>query len=173
LRLTATSGELGRVRFDSRAVTFTDEESTFTIVCEMTLTTSLHGSTAKTAGTLAGLVNDFRVANCRGGTWTVLTGTLPWHITYQSFTGTLPTITSVRWRIERFSWLMSAFFGLGRCLYSGELEVITSGNPVTGATINERRAIGLAVNLGGFECPPGFVFRGTFVLSPTVRLALA
>jgi len=173
LRASVASGELGRITTVSRALTFTDEEASFSIVCEVTRVLSLHASVAKVAGTLAGLVREVRIANCRGGTVTVLTENLPWHVTYVSFTGTLPSIATVTLELRNVGFLVSAFFGFGRCLYGGSARGITGGGTtVTSLTAEERRALPLVTNLGGFECPAGGIFRGSFTVTPNVRLAL-
>ncbi len=66
--------------------------------CPVTLEGSFHTPTIrKVIGSLIGYVTRAAVRNeaCRGGHATVLTETLPWHVTYEGFTGTLPRITSI------------------------------------------------------------------------------
>ncbi len=78
------------------------------ITCEVTLESSFHSRTiAKVANALIGHIYRASVGTCTGGSLTVHTETLPWHEQYNSFTGTLPAITSVkisfvglRWRIR-------------------------------------------------------------------------
>jgi hypothetical protein len=64
--------------------------------CSLTLEGSFHsGSFTKTISSLLGFVTDGRTEiGC-----TVLRETLPWHIQYQAFSGTLPNITRVTLRI--------------------------------------------------------------------------
>jgi len=162
------------VTASSFAITFTDEEATFSIVCEIEMLVSLHSVFVKTSGSLIGNVQEVRIRNCRGGTVTFLALSLPMHVTYVSFSGTLPNITSVRMQFNRYGFLVSAFFGLGRCLYGGNFQVTTFGAGARISTLraDERRVLPLVTNLGGFECPSGGVFRGSWSVFPTVELVL-
>jgi len=64
-----------------------------TVNCQMTLEGSLHARTMpKVAGSLIGYVTRAILGPCASGTTTILTETLPWHLRYRSFTGTLPNI---------------------------------------------------------------------------------
>ena len=59
--------------------------------CALTLEGSLHSRTiTKTAGLLMGYITRATLGTCTAGSATVLTETLPWHVQYASFTGTLP-----------------------------------------------------------------------------------
>ena len=96
-------------RFDLRA-------NFGTVECEVTVEGSFHERTiAKTSGSLTGYVTGARVSpRCRRGEATVLTETLPWHVQYDNFTGTLPTITSIRARVIGLAF-RSGLFGIS-CL---------------------------------------------------------
>ncbi|MGN6189049.1 MAG: hypothetical protein ACTHOE_09130 [Conexibacter sp.] len=63
--------------------------------CAVTLEGSLHSRTIqKVAGTLIGYITRADLGPCAGtGTATILTETLPWHVRYLAFSGTLPNIT--------------------------------------------------------------------------------
>jgi hypothetical protein len=64
-----------------------------TLRCRVTLEGSLHSRTiTKRLGTLIGAITraTFDERNCTNGTLRPRTETLPWHITYEGFTGTLP-----------------------------------------------------------------------------------
>jgi hypothetical protein len=64
-----------------------------TIRCNTTIEGSFHARTfAKTERSLIGHITRASVSGCSA---TVLTETLPWHVTYGSFAGTLPNITRV------------------------------------------------------------------------------
>jgi hypothetical protein len=68
------------------------------VLCAATLEGSFHARTfAKVVSSLIGYITRaaFREETCRGGRMRVLRETLPWHIQYESFTGTLPSITSI------------------------------------------------------------------------------
>ncbi len=60
--------------------------------CRVTLEQSFHSATlTKTVGALVGYVTGVTVARpCAAGEATALTETLPWHLQYGGFTGTLP-----------------------------------------------------------------------------------
>jgi hypothetical protein len=68
------------------------------IRCPVTLDGSFHSRTlSKVCGQLVGYINQAIVANsaCTNGHATALTETLPWHIRYFRFSGTLPIITLI------------------------------------------------------------------------------
>jgi hypothetical protein len=66
------------------------------INCEATLEGSMHARTAaKVVGSLVGYITSAILGPCRTGTGTILRETLPWHVRYSGFTGTLPTFTSL------------------------------------------------------------------------------
>jgi len=102
----------GSVRFNEGAA-----------LCPVTLEGSLHGRTfAKVAGTLIGYIQRARTSRCSVGTAVLLsvedgqTSTLPWHIRYASFSGTLPSISAIRWHIVGFSYRVVE--ELEFCLYT-------------------------------------------------------
>lgn len=101
---------------------FTIRGGGLTIVCPITLEGSFHSRTlAKTAGLLVGFITRaaFRTP-CEGLTIRPLTETLPWHIQYRSFSGTLPLIERVRFSIVGFAFLINL---LGTsCLYRTTAE---------------------------------------------------
>jgi hypothetical protein len=66
-----------------------------TTECELVLSERLHsGTIAKVVNSLVGYVTAANIPACRRGGLTVLRETLPWHLTYRGFTGTLPNITT-------------------------------------------------------------------------------
>ncbi len=67
--------------------------------CPLTMSGSFHSTTIpKVVTTLVGYVNTAQMGTCtgEGGTVTLLRTGLPWHLQYESFTGTLPAILSFR-----------------------------------------------------------------------------
>ncbi len=77
-----------------RAVTF--EGAFGRIVCEIQIEGSFHNRTVvKRVGSLVGYVTAVQLLSCATGTATVLRETLPWHVRYLGFIGTLPNITSI------------------------------------------------------------------------------
>jgi hypothetical protein len=70
------------------------------------------------------LVDGSRVTGAQG----------PYHLTYRSFTGTLPSITSMTVRINDVVWWLRV--GEIDCLTNGAVDMdssTTGGNPMTGA----------------------------------------
>lgn len=66
------------------------------VSCPVSLEGSFHSRTvSKTSSALVGYINEAILSECRGGSATALSETLPWHVQYNSFAGTLPNITSV------------------------------------------------------------------------------
>jgi hypothetical protein len=102
---------------------------TLTVRCPVTLEGSFHSRTIpKVARLLIGAVTriDIRSASCTGGTATV--ARLPWHITYEGFTGTLPSISSVRLLLQRFLFaLMVTVLGVPRTCQYGTASDNISG----------------------------------------------
>jgi hypothetical protein len=161
-----------RVEDRAGGLTFTEPGGGFAIVCEVIKELAINRAIPKRNGAEFGRVTGMRVARCAGGVVRVLVLNLPWIIRYVSFTGTLPNIRELRLKVEGMEILLEAFFALARCLYEGEPEMVTKGNPITEDVRDERVAIPLLINLGGFECPPQVVIRGTLRWNPPVRIRL-
>jgi hypothetical protein len=94
-------------------------------VCPVTLEGSLHARTvAKSSGVLVGYIQRARTSRCSVGSAVFLspedgqTTSLPWHIRYDSFSGTLPAITRVRWHIFGLSYRILKELEL--CLYASD-----------------------------------------------------
>jgi hypothetical protein len=149
-------------------LTFVGEGGT-TIKCPATLEGSFHERTiAKTIGRLVGYVSRAIFgsgAACQGGSFTVLTATLPWHVTYEGFSGRLPAITSVRLLLRRVAFVEEVFSV--RCLYkengtsqaAGELLVEAGGNA---KELTADRTITLPLFEGStLFCPTNTGFEGT------------
>jgi hypothetical protein len=136
--------------------------------CPLTLEGTFHERTfTKVSGSLLGFVTRaiMNEAACRGSaTARVLAETLPWHVRYDSFEGTLPNITGLRYQI--IGMAIQAVV----CLYQSNAE-----RPVK---IIEHIAGGEIVNVmweplsripkiaGGVMCPNELAFQGNGI--PTV-----
>jgi len=95
--------------------------------CALTLEGSMHNRTmAKVAGSLIGYVTRADLGACTAGTATILTTTLPWHVRYSGFQGTLPEINSVITHIIGASWRVREAEGIA-CLSRS-----STGEPVIG-----------------------------------------
>lgn len=134
--------------------------------CAVTLNGTFHAATfAKVSGALlAPVVPGSILASCSGAAATLLTETLPWHLRYGSFSGTLPNMSAIAFELVglRYLWREPAL-GL-RCLYGG-----TTSAPVHVIATLERGAIaGLRIDEaqpvpfgGGSEfCPATATFSG-------------
>ncbi|HEX7292497.1 MAG TPA: hypothetical protein VF250_15365 [Conexibacter sp.] len=101
-------------------------------VCQVTMEASFHSRTmAKVVGQLIGYVTAFGLGPCATGTATVLNETLPWHIRYRSFAGTLPDITDVNLDVIGFSIRARTPEGFN-CLTTGLLKVLEVATKVVG-----------------------------------------
>jgi hypothetical protein len=164
-------------------LTLSGEGGSPTIKCPLTLEGSFHSATiAKTLGLLIGYVSRAIFGAgmaCQGGSATVLTNTLPWHVTYEGFSGRLPAITSVRLLLRRVALVEEWLSVL--CLYkengteqaAGEVTVEAGGNATR---LVPDSTIRLPLFEGGIFCPNkgGFTGEGeTFLLgSTTTRIRL-
>jgi hypothetical protein len=128
------------------------------VSCRVTLAGSFHSTTiTKTARSLIGLVTTASVGTretCTGGSARALTATLPWHVTYNSFTGTLPRISGVKLNLIGASFEIVT--EVGTCLARTETNrpatgtaTVEAGGVVTGFRADETLTIPLT---GSFFC---------------------
>jgi hypothetical protein len=196
----ATAGRLSttntRFRVTWAALRFADatSETGINLTCRVTLEGSFHSATIrKVAGALIGAITRGIVDgnNCRGSNEptraTILQESLPWHLTYESFAGTLPNITSITVLLRRYEFQISAtiFFVTGTCLYldGGLPEENQAGqitrNTATGAlstltALAGRRARFLRGSIPE-ACPAFGALSGTgevFLLGNTTRISI-
>ncbi len=107
-----------------------------TVRCPVTLEGSLHSSTiAKVVGALIGYITRASIisSGCAGGHATILTSTLPWHVRYRGFAGTLPNITRIETGVIGSSFLVEGTFGI-ECLYVSSASEPTIGNYVVNSS---------------------------------------
>lgn len=139
-----------QIRSTFRSIEFS-AEGLGTDRCELTLEGSLHGrSMAKVPNTLIGYITRVSTANC---TLTTAILSLPWHIRYVGFSGSLPNIILLAVKIRFFF----SFGALGFiCLGEPEVEFYFVRETATGRlTAVDVTAI-LSFSLrsgGGFGCP--------------------
>ena len=156
----------------------TNNVSTTTMRCPVTLEGSFHARTlAKSLGSLVGFITRAVIRNesCTNGRATILTEALPWHLTYQGFTGTLPNIATIRVNLIRFSFQIET--GSNTCLAVTTTEepftgimTLGAGREVTGFTADGTRRIRLRNGTGGIFCglgSGGFSGTGTVTLLGT------
>jgi hypothetical protein len=149
-----------------------------TVRCPLTLEGSFHSrSIVKTAGSLIGLITraiHAPASGCATGTASVLAATLPWHVQYASFTGTLPNITNVNTTIVGFSVeVCEPTFGICCLLRSSAAQPITfrfardAGGALTSATIG-----GTIDCSGGFAVTAGGTSNSLTVLGSASRITV-
>jgi hypothetical protein len=93
--------------------------------CPLTIEGSLHTRTmAKVIGSLIGYITRVDLGVCAAGTATVLTSTLPWHVSYSGFTGILPEITSIITHVIGASWRVRESGGIACLARSSATEPV-------------------------------------------------
>jgi len=149
------------IRATWSAMDFASPSAGVTVRCPVTLEGSLHSRTiAKVANSLIGYITRAIVAGtrppCSGGTARVLTETLPWHVTYQGFAGTLPRITSIRTTVVRPAFQVTApFFGFEvTCTYR-QNNVNGTFNVEAAGVLTTAQVEGTNLAAEGFGCSEG------------------
>lgn len=193
LAATVTSASANHVSISSQGIRgsgilgLSNTVNSNVVRCPITLEGSVHSTTiSKIVGALVGYVTRASMSNagCTGGTGTIHQESLPWHVTYQSFTGTLPNITSAR-----FS-LLNVFFeiresGGNTCSARTEVEhpanaivnINTSTHVAESLTMEPNTRIPLTNGAGGIFCGlANGIFEGTTsnltVLGSTSRITV-
>jgi len=154
--------------------------------CNITLEGSFHSSTfAKTSGALIGYITSATVGSCPAGSARFSQETLPWHVRYGAFTGTLPNVTGVALDFVGFFHLIVGPGGFQRCEYVFTAEEpgriianVGAGGAITSARMDETRGHTLInERLTFVRCPRTLRPRGTGAMtvlnsttSITVRL---
>jgi|GEM_PF-5698725 len=162
-------GRPGVITARSAGIRFVINELEIVVTCESQFTFELHPRIAKGMASLSGFVREASFRNCQEGNIVALRPS-PWHIVYESFTGTLPRITSITFNIINFGYLLTVGGALLRCLYS-ILGVRTGGG---GTSLSPTELEGtLLADLGGFQRCPRFIdVLGTWTLTPAIRATL-
>lgn len=163
-------------------------EGTRTIRCNATIEGSFHTrSIAKVVGTLIGYITSERFAHpCTGGeVWSAngtevmggstVESTLPWHIRYDGFTGTLPSITTIRVRAVLHIWYR--LVEGQRCLYMGAARSSLTREAGGAITTFAPEAAATLPLINGVEfCPPEISLQGPAggftVLNSTTRITV-
>lgn len=127
--------------------------SGITIGCNVTLEGSFHStSIAKVERALIGFISRASVNSCTAGTMSVLTETLPWHVQYGSFGGTLPNISTLTTRIVGMSasWTFIGLTCLGRTEANTPAQLIAerSGGTIASYRWDEAAPIPLTGSSG-------------------------
>ncbi len=123
-----------------------------TTSCNVTLLGSFHSLTiTKTIGSLIGYIDHASVNSCNAGAGaTILAGTLPWHVTYGGFRGTLPTIESAILNLLGLALEIDLAGALPACLFRTDaaepfraIGSLNAGGQVTGLTADPTQSIDL------------------------------
>jgi len=146
-------------------LSFSAEEGGISIRCPVTLEGSfLERTFPKTIGTLSARITRATVGTCREGSATILAETEPWDVTYESFTGTLPSITSVRYQLLRAAFQVEPGIGI-LCLARTSREFPAAGEAtrdVNGRITSLSPDSSLPIpTTGSFECPRFGIFAGS------------
>jgi hypothetical protein len=151
------------------AMTFEGFGEFGTVICRVTIEGSFHSRTiSKVAEALIGYNNRASVeeAACTGGRARINAESLPWHVRYEGFTGTLPNITAINERLVGSEFTVVSSIGI-TCRYKS-----TAASPFRG-TINRTTSTGVAERIrideaariplssGNGFCPNPGVVKGT------------
>jgi len=149
------------------------------VSCTITLEGSFHYRTIrKVEAALVGYITRAIVdtPNCRSGPNTgiravALTETLPWHITYVDFSGTLPNVT-LRFKLNNTSFALLGVPIIGTCRYRASPNGIIGGpvgREITEGTRNATITVeeGASIRSETFSCPAGQFTSGP---TPIVQL---
>ena len=149
-RLSVTEHEFRAVFNNLQAQT----DSGYFITCNVTIEGSLVGRTiAKTVGSLAGRITRATVGTCSQNSLIILPESLPWHLTYVGFTGTLPAINLVNANVIGAE-IRGSVFGLG-CLGTSTAESplrFEFRREAGGRVVEVRANNTFRIPVGGFGC---------------------
>lgn len=177
LALFTSSAFAGRFSLSTQTFTATftrvDYSGGFgTTECALTIEGSLHSrSMAKVAGALVGYIVRAAHGTCSRGSATILRESLPWHIRYRSFFGTLPSISDLDLTVAGWSARIREPFFAIQCLFARasigmEFQREAGGwvpwNQLSGSFATD-------CGSGGFVNGTSFTFFGGF---PSERLTL-
>ncbi len=135
-----------------------ENNSSALVRCPITLEGSFHENTVrKVLDTLVGYITRAAIGTCIQGHATVLAATLPWHIRYMGFAGTLPRITALIWLLLNAGFEIEnlGFFCLALSSETNPIDgraAIEAGGAVTSLSPNEEVRIPTR-SAGGFGCP--------------------
>ena len=143
-----------------------------TVRCRVTLEGRLHSSTiAKVERSLIGAITraDVDTEACTNGRARPRTETLPWHVTYEGFTGTLPNITAIILLLSRIRFqlivpgLCTGDYGTSTTNITGRANLNASREITSLEAVEGRNSVGL--NSGSFFCPGSGLFRNSGVVT--------
>ena len=109
----------------------------------MQVSGSFHARTiTKTVGSLIGYITEASSTNCSFGSATLNRASLPWHLRYRSFSGTLPNITGRSETVAGAEWtIREPTFGV-TCTIRRETSSMTITYAVSGGTVTSAAVSG-------------------------------
>jgi hypothetical protein len=136
---------------------YSDTASANTVRCPVTLEGSFHSlAMRKIQRALIGYVTKAAVgtAACAGGSAATLQESLPWHVRYDSFSGTLPSLTALNLQIVGLTFLItsagSTCRGTTEAANPARISLpVMESLKITGVTADPRALIPLT---GGIVC---------------------
>jgi hypothetical protein len=170
-----STASAGRLEVSSQTLRAAFSEVIFTepfsgeVRCVVTLEGSLHSRIIqKVAGTLIGYITRADLGRCvEPGTATILRETLPWHVRYASFSGTLPNITRLTIHVIGSAFRVDFPFGPA-CLARTEPNEPAIGNFERNTATTELTA----AEIGGRIRTDCLGISGTFASTRTVPTVL-
>lgn len=146
------------------SLTFSESGGGVTIRCPVTLEGRFNESTVPTTlGEQVARITAATIGTCQEGNASIVRESLPWEVTYQGFTGTLPAITSVRHYLIGAAFLVEPG---GRILCLAETSTTwpasgtatrEAGGNITSLSADSELPIPVT---GGETCPEFGVFSG-------------
>lgn len=185
----ASAGRLStstrNIRVTWPSVEFIEPVFGYTNRCPITFEGSLHSATvAKSIGALIGHMSRATVNNnaCSAVRATILQASLPWHVHYGGFLGSLPSISSVIMRVIAFEFRADGWWGdclfttteaqaatlnYNRTTATGAVASVTMGGSITSSEGCEPFGERINIRLGGTSGAPT-VLGGTAAITVTL-----
>jgi hypothetical protein len=169
--LATGSASANRLSYSHQAFRITWASLTFSgsaggppITCAVTLEGSFHARTlTKTADALVAHITSGTVGSCQEGAATILRSSFPWHVQYVSFSGTLPSIGSIRHHLIGAGFQFEPGLGIV-CLAQSTQEEPAAGDATreAGGSITSLNANSEPpIPVSGALCPESGRFTGS------------
>jgi hypothetical protein len=144
-------------------------EGIATASCNITLDGSFHSRTFTKARAVMARSNlRFSGVSCTGTAVTLLPEALPWELVYDSFSGTLPSISQLNWLLRSVAFRIEDEFG-GICLYWAQMRAPIPSSMRLGAGGTAGELVASTTSISRWTGPPACeLLRAQF--SGTARL---
>ncbi len=121
------------------------------IICKLTLQGTFHSASggsatfSKVCGALVAVISHAENGACVGGNGRALTETLPWHVRYRSFSGTLPSVSEILYQLVGAS--IRVAIGASSCLIrTTAARPLLMSWSITGSSVHELRFLATAIS---------------------------